>query len=140
MRESALPQSAAAMFFDGDDVDRDMSGARVVLQAIQNGPAVTIGELDIQSDRHGTVFVRQCQRHIPGSGNQSLESFGAGQVQKNPGELQVVFNDQDSPIALFDIIAIVENRRSLARQLGQFLAVESLSRRPGRFDRFEVAP
>ena len=49
---------------DGDDVDRDVAGARVVLQAVQDDPAVHVRQAQVERDGRRPEFVRQLQRHL----------------------------------------------------------------------------
>ena len=58
MREGPLSQRPSFVFFDGNDVDRDMHRSGVVLQSIQDRPSIAIGQLNVESDRRGIVFVR----------------------------------------------------------------------------------
>ncbi len=54
--ESALLQRPLAFFLNRNNVDGNVPGLRVVLQAIQYRPAVAIGQADIQSDGRRLVF------------------------------------------------------------------------------------
>ena len=49
---------------DRDDVDRDVAGARVVLQAVEDRPAVHVRAADVERDGVGLELARQRQRRL----------------------------------------------------------------------------
>src|SRR5207245_6331611 len=99
------------MFLGGYNVDRDMLGLCVVLEAIQNRPSITIGKTDIKRNCCGSVFGHQIHGHTGGRGNQALESFLASEIQKNRGKVEIVADDKYRAVPVFDIVAIVVDDR-----------------------------
>ena len=52
-------QPALPAVVDGDDVDGDVAGARVVLQAVEDHPAVHVGQPEVERDGVGLELVGQ---------------------------------------------------------------------------------
>src|SRR5206468_3309565 len=46
----AHAQAALSLLLGGDEVNGDVAGGQVVLEAVQHAPAVDVGEVDVQGD------------------------------------------------------------------------------------------
>ena len=62
--DGAEPEAALPVLLDRDDVHRDVPGGRVVLQPVEDGPAVRVGQPEIEGDRGGLILPGQ--RRAPG--------------------------------------------------------------------------
>ena len=62
--DGAQPEPALPVLLHRDDVHRDVAGGRVVLQPVEDGPAIGIGKPQIERDRGGLVLPGQRQRPV----------------------------------------------------------------------------
>ena len=85
-----------------DDADRDVPRGHVVLEPVDDAPAVDIGQADIQGDGVGLELAGHRQRGGAQRGDQPLEALFAGRLEQEPGERQVVLDDQEQRIAGLD--------------------------------------
>ena len=115
--ERSVAGSAVVGRLGRHDADGDVPGGHVVLEPVDDAPAVDIGQADIQGDRVGLVLARHRQRGGPERRDQSLEAFLAGGLEQQPGERQVVFHDQEQRIAGLQAVAVVAD---LVDELGRF--------------------
>ena len=104
VRKSIAPSRRPALpvLLHRDDVHRDVPGGRVVLQPVENGPAVRVGQPEVERDRGRLVLPGQRQRPVRALGDQPLEAAVAGQVQEDLGEVGIVLGDEEDPVALLD--------------------------------------
>ena len=51
--EGAEPEAALPVLVHRDDVDRDVAGGRVVLEPVEDGPAVHVGQAEVERDAVG---------------------------------------------------------------------------------------
>ena len=100
-------ESAAAIFIAGDDVNRNVAGGGIVLQAIENGPARDIGKSDVQGDRAGLELARQRHGAAAAQGHQRFQVVVVSEVDQDSGEGDVVFDDEQDRVARLDQVAIV---------------------------------
>ena len=84
-----------------------MPGARVVLQAGEDPPAVEVVQVDVQGDGIKLVLARDGQRIRAARGDASLEPAFVRHFQQETGEVRVVFHDQQGPVLRLDVVAIV---------------------------------
>ena len=82
----------------GDDVHRNVAGGRIVLQAVQNGPAGHVGKIDVQRDGAGLELARQRQGGAPRSATSAFNAAIVRQVHQDAREGDVVFDDQQRRI------------------------------------------
>ena len=54
--DGAEPEAALPVLVDRDDVDRDVAGGRVVLEPVEDGPAVRVGQPEVERDGGGLVL------------------------------------------------------------------------------------
>ncbi len=103
------PQQAAArqIVAGGDDLHRDVTAIEVVLEAIEDAPAVDVGQGDVERDRGGSVLAGEGQRGGPECGDQGLEARVPGRVDQEPGEPQVVLDDQERAVPGLDDVTVV---------------------------------
>ena len=94
-----LPQAALAAADGRDDVDRDVPGLGSMLEPVEHGPPVHPREADIQDDRVGLVLAGQGQPRLAVEGDDSLEPLLVRQVEQEAGELGVIVDDQEDPVA-----------------------------------------
>ena len=95
-------QGAVAVLLGRDDADRDVPGGQVVLEPLEDPPAVDVGQVDVEGDRVGHVLAGHRQRRGAERGDQPLEALLAGRVEQEPGEGQVVLDDQQDAVAGLD--------------------------------------
>ena len=107
-RERAQPQAAAALgLVDGDDVHRDVAGARVVLEPVEDRPAVDVRQPMSSVMASGLNFAGQRQARVAAQGHHALEALLARQIQQDAGERRVVLDDQQHAVAGLDRGAVV---------------------------------
>src|SRR6185503_10278632 len=109
MTNCAMTQGAAPMFFDRNDMDRNVFCLRIVFQTIEDRPAVAIRQANVESDPDGIKFVRERQGHLPRRRDQPPESLFARLIQENSRERYVIFNNQNAAVALFNVVPVVDN-------------------------------
>ncbi len=66
--DRAQPESALPVLLDRDDVHRDVPRGRVVLQPVEDGPAVRVGQPEVERDGGGLVLPRHGERPVGASG------------------------------------------------------------------------
>ena len=86
-----------------------MARGRVVLQPVENGPAVDVGQPQVERDGRGLVLARQGERPVGAVGHQALEAAVAGQIQQDLGEVRIVLDDEEDPVARLDRAAVVRD-------------------------------
>ena len=84
-----------------------MAGALLVLEAVKNGPAFHVGQIDVERDRVGAIPLRELQSALTTGGHQAFEPLGPCHVQQDAGEGDVVLDDHDHPVALLDVVAVI---------------------------------
>ena len=120
-RDRAGPQRLLAAVAAGDDVHRDVPRRRVALQPVEQRRAVDHRQLEVEQDRVGLVLVREREAGVAAERDERLEPTLAGDLLDGAGELGVVLDDEDDPVAVAELVAVVGH---LARQ--QERAVELL--------------
>ena len=105
-----LLQAALAALGGGDDVDGDVAGPRVVLEAVEDRPPVHHRELDVEDDGVGRVLAGHGQARVALQGDEAPEALLAGQVEQEPREADVVLDDQEDAVSLPDGVAVVVDR------------------------------
>ena len=93
-----------------------MPGGEVVLEPVEHAPAVDVGQADVERDGVGLVLAGQRQRGGAERGDQPLEALLAGGLEQEPGERQVVLDDQQQRVAGLDGVAVVAD---LVDELGR---------------------
>ena len=68
MRQAMLP-----LFFERNDLHRNMAGRRIELEVVQDRPAQHVRQENVERDRGGTVFARQIQRLFPRNATKPLK-------------------------------------------------------------------
>ena len=117
--ESPGPQPALLLVVDGDDVDRHVAGARIVLEQIEQRPAIHVRQADIEGDRVRLVAVGERQRRRAVAGDQTLEALLARKLEQNRGEHRVILDDEHDAIAGRDRVAVVGEADSAHRAGGR---------------------
>ena len=114
VRKSMAPEPEAALpvLLDRDDVDRDVPGGRVVLEPVEDGPAVRVGQPEIERDGGRLVLPGQRQRPVGALGHEPLEAPVARQVEQDLGEGGIVLDDEQDPVAGLDGAPVVADRRA----------------------------
>src|SRR5262249_38981029 len=85
----------------GDDPDGDVPGAQVVLEPVEDAPAVDVGQAQVEGDGGGFVVAHGGQGAGGQGGHHPLEALLAGGLQHQPAAAQVVLDDED-PLARLD--------------------------------------
>ena len=132
--DSAGLERVLAPFARRDDVDRNVTGLRMVLQVIEHGPAVHHRQLHVEDDRVGFELVRERKARVTADGDESLEASLTSDLELGPGEIGVVLDDQHDAVSVLDVVAIVPD---VTRQ--EQVGVE-LRRRGGRGGRTAAVP
>ena len=84
-----------------------MSGGQIVLQAIEDAPAIDIRQVDVERDGVRPDLVGELQGGGAARGDQRLEAIFAGQLEQIAREMVVVLDDQQHLIAGLNIAGIV---------------------------------
>ncbi|GJE73411.1 hypothetical protein CHKEEEPN_4976 [Methylorubrum podarium] len=113
--EGARAQAALLLVVDRDHVDRNVPGAGVVLQEVEQGPAVHIGQADVEGNGVRLEAVRETQRAGPVLRDQTLEATLARELQQHRGEHGVVLHDEHDVVARVNRVAVVRGGRKRHR-------------------------
>ena len=62
VRESAVGQAVLALFFERDDLHRNVARRRIELELIQHGPAEHVRQEDVERNRRGAELPREGER------------------------------------------------------------------------------
>ena len=107
IRDRAGLQSGLTLAHAADDVHRDVSRVRMVLEPIEHRPPVDPRQIDVERDRVGFVRVRDAETRVALERDESLESLIARHVEQDLGEVRVVLDDEDDAVAGIEDVAIV---------------------------------
>ena len=66
--EGAAREAVAAIVVEGEHLHRNVAGARILLEVVEDGPAEHVGQEDVEGDGGGIVFTGQGQRFGAGHG------------------------------------------------------------------------
>ena len=120
-----------------DDVHRNVPRLRMVLQAVENDPAVHHRQLHVEDDRVGLVLVRERKARVAPNRDDALEAAVARDLELGPREIWIVFDDQHDAVSVLDVVAVVadvarqeECRIELLRLGGRAGDLHSLRCRP----------
>ena len=108
--DGAEPESPLPVLLDRDDVHRDVARRRIVLEPVQNRPAIGVGQPQVQRHRGRLVLARQRQRPVGALRHQPLEPAVARQVQQDLREVGVVLRDEEDAVTLLDGAPVVADR------------------------------
>ena len=111
-------QPALPAVVDRDDVDGDVPGARVVLEAVEDDPAVHVGQAQVERDGVGLQLVRQLQGRLAVRGDHGLEAHLVRLVEQDRGEPGLVLDDQEDAVAGLDRVAVVAADLGLGVEAG----------------------
>ena len=112
-----------------DDVHRDVTRLRMVLQAIEHGPAVHHRQLHVEDDRVGLELVREREARVAANRDDSLEAALTRDLELGPGEVGIVLDDQHDAVAVLDVVAVVAD---VARQEQRRVELGRLDAAAGR--------
>src|SRR6266540_1640534 len=112
-RDRAGAERVLAAVPGRDDVHRDVACLRMLLQPLQDGPAVQDRQFHVQDDRVGLVLVGEGEARIAAQRDDPFEAALARDVELGARQLGVVLDDQDDAVTLLDLVAVVAD---LARQ------------------------
>ena len=84
-----------------------MPGVQVVLEVLQDFPAIDVRQADVERDGIGFVLLGQLETGAAAQGDQSLEAPLVRHVQKDLGEVGIVLDDQKCAITRLNCIAVV---------------------------------
>ena len=76
-------------------MNRDMPGARVVLELIEHPETRMVRQAHVQHDGVRQEFLRERQRLARASGDQAFEFHLAGEILEDSRETLVVFDDEE---------------------------------------------
>src|SRR5207253_1202546 len=72
--DGAHAQAAEIFLLGGDDLDGDVAGGGIILKAVEDMPAVDVGEVDIEGDGAGFEFARHADGGGPAGGDGGFEA------------------------------------------------------------------
>ncbi|MND85011.1 hypothetical protein D3C80_769180 [compost metagenome] len=98
----------------GNDMHRDVPGARLLLQALQHGQAGMVGQAHVQQDGIGDVLGGQLEALVGALRHQAAVTQLVGQVEEDAGEVRFVLDHQDAAVAERRALAVVGKHRCLA--------------------------
>ena len=78
-----------------------------MLQAVENAPSIHARKLDVERDRARRVLPCQGETRIAASRNKNFETAFASHLQHDLREIQIVFDDQECPVAGLEIGAVI---------------------------------
>ena len=108
---------AAIVFIIGrDDLDRNMPRGDFILEAIENAPAVHIGEIDVQGDRGGMKFPRHGHGGSAAHGDDRLKAVLVRHIHQEPREVVVILDNQQETVAGHDVVGIIIDKVIRIRQ------------------------
>src|SRR5207253_6948295 len=98
------------LLHDGNHVHGDVPRARVALEAIEDAPTIDHRKLDVQGDRRRLQLIRQGEPGVAARGHDRLETLPARHPHQDPGELRVILDDEEDPVTLSQVLAIILDR------------------------------
>ncbi len=107
-RERAALQAVLTLFFDREDLHRDVAGGGVALQLVEHRPAEHVRQEHVERDRRRPMLAREAQAFRAGLRDDRLELRVARQVQQHLGVVRIVFDDQQHTIVGLQVFAVVE--------------------------------
>src|ERR1700687_1184641 len=123
IRKRAAGESVLPVFVQRDDLNRNVSGQRVVLQLTEHRPAQHIGQEHIERHRGGLELLGEIQRLGTAGGDQDLETLVASQVYQDARIMRIVLDNQKNRVPRFEIQPVVREllddtlrRRDLQRR------------------------
>ena len=126
-RKCSRAQCPFPRLIGGDDSNRDMSGSGVVLQPIENSPAVDVRQKDIERHGRRPIFGGQCQGRNAERGDDCLEALFACRFEHEPRKREVVLDDEQHRRAQRQTVAIiadfVHRRRHRLQQRGRLASL-----------------
>ena len=85
----------------------DVTRFRMVLQVIEDGPAVHHRQLHVEDDRVGLVLVREREPGIATQRDDALEAALTGDFELGSGDVGIVLDDQHDAVGVLDLVAVV---------------------------------
>ena len=107
-----------AGFVGGNDRDGNVPRRRIVLQPMQDPPAVDIGQEQIERDGGRLELVGKLQRRDALRCDDSLEALFARRVEQESRKREIVLDDEQDVVARLDRVPVVAH---LVDQPGQAL-------------------
>ena len=92
---------------DRDDLNRDVTHGRVVLEPVEDRPAVHARQGDVKGDGVGLEVARQGEAGLPTGRHDDLEAAGSGAAHECDGEGGVVVDHQQRDVAGEDRGAVI---------------------------------
>src|SRR5439155_24865570 len=72
---SAALDTPTAALIGRDDVDRNLTGHRILHQPFEHHPAGYVGHAQVERDRHGAELAGQGQRQLAAGGDEAFETL-----------------------------------------------------------------
>ena len=94
IRERTVRQAVLPLLFQSDDLDRNVTRQRIVLELAEHGPAEHVRQENIERDRRWLELLGKIQRFRAACSDQHLEALVARQIDQHTGIMRVIFNDQ----------------------------------------------
>ena len=108
--EGAAGEPVLAVLVERDDLHRDVSRCRVLLQLAQHGPAQHVGQEDVERDRCRLIFAGEGEGLRAAHRDQDLQTLVMRQIGDNPRVVGIVLDDQQDRLARLDALAVVRHR------------------------------
>ena len=91
-------------------MDRNVAQAQVVVHTPQQRPAIQVGQGHAQRDGDRLDLSRKLQCGSRSARDEPFESVAMRDVEQQPGEYRVVFDDQQHVVARCDRVPIIQGR------------------------------
>src|SRR6185312_9132339 len=88
---------------EGDDLHRDVTRERVLLQLAENGPAEHVGQEHIERNRGRLELLCKLERIDPARGDQHAEAVVAREIHDDAGIMRIVLDDEKNGIARLNL-------------------------------------
>src|SRR5205085_2336814 len=108
--EGAAGEPVLAVLVERDDLHRDVSRCRVLLQLAQHGPAQHVGQEDVERDRCRLIFAGEGEGLRAAHRDQDLQALVMRQIGDNPRVVGIVLDDQQDRLTRLDALAVVRHR------------------------------
>ena len=103
----SLAQAPLELLGRGDQEDGDVAHLGVVLQAVEQPPAVEVGQAHVERDGVGPELPGGAEPVRPPGGDHDLEPVLAAEVGQDLGEGRVVLDHEEHSVARLDLRPVV---------------------------------
>ena len=98
-----------AVFIERDDLHRDVTRERVLLELAEHGPAQHVRQEHVERHCCRQVLLGEIERIGPARRDQHLEALLTREIHHDPRIVRIVLDDEQDGIAGLDLESIVGN-------------------------------